>query len=392
MGGQRGRHRLSARKVETAKSGMHPDGHGLYLLVKPSGARSWIFRFMLSGRRRDMGLGPWPTVTLADARDKAEEARKMLLEKKDPIGARQNRKALTFRDAAERLIEAKQPGWRNAKHGQQWARTLEQYAYPKLGELDVAHIDTVAVLDVLRPIWPRVPETASRVRQRVEAVLSYAAALGARSGDNPARWRGHLDQLLAKPTKVRPVVHFSAMPWQDLPAFWPLLCGQEGVAALALRFTILSAARSGEVRGMTWQEIDFEARLWTVPASRMKSAREHRVPLSQPALGVLGAVRGIDTSLCFPGQRQHKPLSDMSLTAVLRRMALDHDCVSGITVHGFRSSFRDWAGESTHHPREVIEAALAHVLTNKVEAAYARGDLLAKRRKLLGDWADFISS
>lgn len=390
MGGRFGLFKLSNRLAETAKPGTYNDGGGLLLVVKSTGRRSWIYRYQLHGKRRDMGLGGYPAISLQRARELAGEARALVAEKKDPLAERQRPKRLTFREAADLLIEAKTPGWRSDKHAAQWGSTLQAHVYPRLGSRDVAGIATTDVLAVLRPIWTKTPETASRVRQRVEAVLSYAKAVGARDGENPARWRGHLDQALPKPTKVRAVEHFAAMPWQHLPTFWPLLREQEGVAALALQFVILTAARSGEVRGMVWAEIDLEARLWTVPASRMKSAREHRVPLSQPALDVLEAARPLGPHLVFPGQRGGKPLSAMSLTAVLRRMALVHDCVSGITVHGFRSSFRDWAGEATSHPREVIEAALAHVLTNKAEAAYARGDLLAKRRKLLEDWAFFV--
>jgi integrase len=366
---------------------MHHDGHGLYLVVKPTGARSWIFRFQLNGRRRDAGLGPWPIVTLAEAREKADEARRLVYEKRDPITTRRQRQGLTFKEAAERLIESKAPGWRSSKHSDQWRSTLIAYVYPRLGDLDVGHVDTVAVLDVLRPIWTRVPETASRVRQRVDAVLAYATALEARGGDNPARWKNHLDHLLPRPSKVRAVEHFKAMDWRQMPIFWQLLVKQEGVAALALQFVILTAARSGEVRGMVWAEVDDD--LWTVPAARMKTAKEHRVPLTEPALLILESVRPLGPHLVFPGAKRSQPLSDMSLTAVLRRM-YEQKLISPITVHGFRSSFRDWAGEATSHPREVIEAALAHRLRDKAEAAYARGDLLDKRRKLLKDWANFV--
>lgn len=377
---------LTARKVETAGPGCHVDGRGLMLVVKPSGARSWILRYQLRGRRRDLGLGPWPEVTLAEARDKALAARRLVKAGRDPLAERSRVPGLTFQPAAEALIESKRPGWRNAKHAAQWGSTLAAYAYPKLGALEVKAIDTAAVLEVLRPIWAGKPETASRVRQRIEAVLDYAAAAGARTGDNPARWRGHLDHLLPKPGKVRAVEHHAALPWQEAPSFMAALAKREGVAAQALAFTILTAARSGEVRGMTWGELDLAAALWTVPAGRIKAGKEHRVPLVSAARALLGEP-GDPGELVFPSPaKADAPLSDMTLAAVLKRMKRDD-----LTVHGFRSTFRDWAGEATAHPREVIEAALAHRLKDKAEAAYARGDLFTKRRKLMEDWDAFLA-
>ncbi|MDF2235759.1 integrase arm-type DNA-binding domain-containing protein [Albimonas sp. CAU 1670] len=377
---------LSARKVETAGPGRHVDGRGLMLLVKPTGARSWVLRYQKDGRRRDLGLGAWPEVTLAMARDRALEARRMLAEGGDPIAAKAKVKRTTFREAASALIEAKRKGWKNAKHGAQWTSTLEAHAYPTMGDIDVRKIETQDVLTALRPIWTRTPETASRVRQRIEAVLDYASAIGARDGDNPARWRGHLDHILPKPTAVRAVEHHPAMDWREAAAFMAELDAREGLSARALSFVIRTAARSGEVRGMRWGEVDLDALVWTIPAARMKAGKEHRVPLTSAALAVLGEPGAAD-ELIFPGGRAFdKPLSDMALTAVLRRMKRED-----VTVHGFRSTFRDWAGETTAFPREVIEAALAHRLKDKAEAAYARGDLFDKRRALMDAWDAHLS-
>lgn len=376
---------LSARKVETAGPGKHVDGHGLMLVVKDSGARSWVLRCQANGRRRDIGLGAWPEVTLAVARQKAIEARRLMREGGDPVAGKRRATTIRFRDAAAELIASKRDGWRNAKHAAQWPATLETYVYPKLGNRDVRTIGVDDVLAVLRPIWSEKPETASRVRQRVEAVLDYASAKGLREGDNPARWRGHLDHLLPKPSKVRAVEHHAALDWREIGAFMGKLAAREGVASRALAFAILTAARSGEVRGIRWAELDVVSGVWTVPAARTKAAKEHRVPLSPQALALLGEPSRED-DLVFPGERAGKPLSDMSLTAVLRRMGRSE------TVHGFRSTFRDWAGETSSFPREVIEAALAHRLKDKAEAAYARGDLFAKRRALMEEWASVVSN
>jgi len=352
------------------------------LVVKESGARSWVLRYQQQGRRRDLGLGAWPEVTLARAREKALEARRLLAEGRDPVAERMKDTRLSFEAAAGALIESKRSGWRNPKHAAQWSGTLERYVFPRLARRDVKSIETADVIAVLQPIWTEKPETASRVRQRIEAVLDYAAAVGARQGENPARWRGHLDHLLPRPSKVRAVRNHAALDWRDLPDFMAALAQRDGTAARALAFTILTAARSGEVRGARWREIDLEAKVWTIPAERMKARKEQRVPLSPAALASLGPPDEAE-ALLFPSDlKPAKPLSDMSLTAVLRRMErID------ITVHGFRSTFRDWAGETTAFPREVIEAALAHRLKDKAEAAYARGDLFTKRRALMAAWA-----
>lgn len=376
---------LTVRRVETAPAGRYTDSRGLMLVVKPTGARSWVLRYQLNGRRRDMGLGPYPEVTLAAAREKAIEARRRLVERIDPLTVRPA-PATSFREAADALIESKRPGWRNAKHAAQWSSTLATYAYPAIGATDVKAIDTTHVMSVLRPIWAEKPETASRVRQRIEAVLDYASAQGMRSGLNPARWRGHLENLLPKPSKVRQVKHHAALDWREVPEFMAGLANREGVSLRALKFLILTAARSGEVRGMRWAEIDLEAGVWVVPSSRMKGAKEHRVPLTPAALACLGG-KGAAGTLVFPSPLDpEKPLSDMSLTAVLRKIGR-----RDITAHGFRSTFRNWSGETTSFPREVIEAALAHRLKDKAEAAYARGDLFGKRRQLMTAWSNFAA-
>jgi len=294
---------------------------------------------------------------------------------------------ITFREAADDLIESKRAGWRNAKHAAQWSSTLANYVVPAIGNMDVEAIETRHVLEVLRPIWTSKPETASRVRQRIEAVLDYSSAKGLREGNNPARWRGHLQNLLAKPSSVRAVRHHAALDWRDMPSFMQALTQRDGISARALEFLIFTAARSGEVRGMRWGEIDVGARIWIVPASRMKAAREHRVPLTQAAITVLGEP-GAPKALVFASPLDvERELSDMTLTAVLKKMGRGH-----VTAHGFRSTFRDWAGETTHFPREVIEAALAHRLKDKAEAAYARGDLFNKRRDLMEAWARFANN
>ncbi|TRO94325.1 DUF4102 domain-containing protein [Glycocaulis profundi] len=395
----RPRNRLSARAVATeTRPGFHPDGGNLYLRVAPAGSKSWVFRFTLNGKARMMGLGPVDLVSLSEAREKALEARKLLLDRVDPLEHRRleraSRKAaaasvLTFREAAERFIEAKAPEWSNPKHAKQWEATLEKYAYPVFGHLPVADVDVNLVMKALGTAWTATPETGSRVRGRVEAVLDWATALGHREGDNPARWKGNLKNLLPAPRRIKTVQHFAAMPWADVPGFMQDLRGRKGVSARAVEFAILTAARSGEVRGATWDEIDAAEKVWTVPADRMKASREHRVPLTPRALEIvteLGEAFGT-TGLVFPSVDKDKAqLSDMSLTAVLRRMGIKGDVA---TVHGFRSSFRDWAADRTAFPREVAEACLAHTLGG-VEAAYRRSDLFGKRRKLLEAWERFV--
>ena len=367
---------------------------GLALQVTATGARSWTLRTVIGGKRRDMGLGGYPAVTLAMAREKAREARELIRQGSDPIQRQQDAQsalrasmaaALTFRECAEKYIAAHKAGWKNVKHAQQWRNTLQQHAYPVLGDLLVRDVKLPQVLAVLEPIWTTTNETAVRLRGRIELVLDWAAARGLRDGTNPARWRGHLDKLLAKPSKVNNREHHAALPASDVGAFMVRLRQAEGMGARALEFTILTAARSGEVRGATWTEIDLDAKVWTVPGTRMKAGREHRVPLSAEALALLDALpRMAGTELVFPAPRGGM-LSDMTLTAVLRRMQVP------ATAHGFRSTFRDWAAERTAYPNEVCEMALAHTIENKAEAAYRRGDLFEKRRLMMIDWAKFLA-
>lgn len=365
---------------------------GLALQVLPSGGRTWILRATVGGRRRDMGLGGYPDVTLAEARDEARKARALIRSGVDPIqkakAARdalkaEAMKATSFRQAVEAYVAAHAAGWRNAKHRAQWTNSLKTHAYPILGDLSVAHIEMAHVIKVLDPIWREKTETAKRVRGRIERVLDWAATRGLRDGHNPARWKGLLETVLPKPDKVAQVVHHRALPYSDLPAFMARLQDQASTGAVALRFTILTAARSGEVRGARWSEIDLRKKLWTVPGNRMKAGREHRVPLSSEALSLLEQLpRVAGSDLVFPAARGGQ-LSDMTLSAVLRRMNVD------AVPHGFRSTFRDWVAECTRHGSDVAEMALAHTIGSKVEAAYRRGDLFEKRRALAEDWARF---
>lgn len=385
--------KLTPLAVSKAKSpGYYGDGAGLWLQVSPVGTKSWIFRFTRAGRQREMGLGALHTVSLAEARAKAKTCRQQLLDGLDPISVREAAKlaqaleqarAMTFDQCAAAYIKAHRDGWRNAKHAAQWESTIATYASPVFGGLPVASVDTALVMKALHPIWTEKTETASRLRGRIESILGWATTSGYRQGDNPARWRGHLQNLLAAPEKVRKVEHHPALPWREIGGFMVDLRAREGIAARALEFAILTAARSGEVRGMRWDELD--EKVWTIPADRMKAGREHRVPLSSAALSLLEQMPRLGDYV-FPGAKKGSLLSDMSLTAVLRRM--DHE---GITVHGFRSTFRDWCAESTNFPREVAEHALAHQLPDKVEAAYRRGDLIEKRALLMQAWADFCA-
>lgn len=392
----RGIHKLKALDVQRASErGMYADGGGLYLQVSKSGSKSWIFRYQLDRRSREMGLGPFPVVSLAEAREKAAGVRKVKVEGKDPIDQRrQDRaakrlaaaRAVTFQAAAERYISAHKAGWKNPVHAAQWPSTLSMYVYPVFGSLPVAEVDTGLVTKVLEPLWTKKPETAARVRGRIEAILDWARAHGYRAGENPARWRGHLDKLLPARSRVQQVKHHAAMPFVELPGFMRALPARDGVAPRALEFLILTGARTGEVIGATWSEIDLDAKVWTIPAERMKSNREHRVPLSDRAVNLLQDLDASGSAV-FQGARKDGHLSNMAMTEALREMG--H---SAVTVHGFRSTFRDWAAERTSYPREVAEMALAHTISNKVEAAYRRGDLFDKRRRLMGDWAAYCTT
>lgn len=391
-----GINKLTNTGVEAKKEpGYYGDGGGLWLQVSRLGGKSWVFRFARQGRTREMGLGPYTSVGLKRAREKAAECRRILDDGGDPIEIRKAErmaarlevaKARTFKECAEAYIEAHKAGWKNEKHAKQWGATLETYAYPVFGSLSVASVDTGLVLDVLRPIWAAKTETASRLRGRIESVLDWAKVSGYRDGENPARWRGHLDKLLPARSKVQKVQHHAALSYAEVGAFMADLRKRDGIAARALEFSVLCASRSGEVRNATWSEFDLAAAIWTIPADRMKAGKEHRVPLSPAAVALLKALPRVKGSpYAFPAARGGA-LSDMALTAVLRRM----DRV-GLTQHGFRSTFRDWAGETTAYPREVIEHALAHQLKDKAEAAYQRGDLLTKRARLMADWAKFCA-
>lgn len=368
---------------------------GLHLWVKPSGNRSWILRVLVGAIRKDIGLGGYPDVTLAGARDAARRARDQILQGVNPIEQRRQAKALlmadqakakTFKDCSAAFIEDRGDEWRNPKHRQQWHNTLETYAFPFIGGLFVRDISLAHVLEVLQPIWKTKTETAARVRGRIETVLDWAAVRGYRTGDNPARWKGHLDQVLPKPSKVKKVEHHSAVELDDLAGFIAAVRRVPGMGARALEFAILTAARSGEVRGALWSEFDLKAAHWVVPAERMKAGKEHRVPLSKQAVKLLKSIprfKGSDVVFCgIKGQ----VLSDMTLSAVMRRMEVD------AVPHGFRSTFRDWASERTNFPRELAEMALAHTIESKVEAAYRRGDLLAKRMQMMQAWADFCEA
>ena len=379
--------RLTALDVRRAKRrGYYHDGSGLYLAIDRAGNKSWIFRYGAGGARH-CGLGPLHTVTLAEARERARQCRQLLLEGRDPIAEKRARKAaaqleaaraITFQDAAETYINDHHAAWKNEKNRQQWRNTLATYAYPVIGKLPVAAIDTGLVMRVLQPVWHDKPETASRVRMRIERVLGWATVNGYRNGDNPARWRGHLDHLLPAQGKIAPVAHHAALPYADIPDFIVELHERDGLAAEALEFLILTAARTGEVLGATWDEIDFKARTWTVPAKRMKSGHEHRVPLSNRAIDLL-------EDLPRDGDRIF-PLSNMALLQLLKKRMRRK-----ITSHGFRSSFRDWAAECTDCPNHVVEMALAHTVADKTEAAYRRGDLFEKRRGLMAAWAAFCA-
>lgn len=391
---------LSAMEVgRLREEGDHNVGGipGLYLQII-DGSRSWILRFMIGTRRRRMGLGSFPAVPLAQARERAREAHKLLDDGVDPIDARDALKkaaaasqarALTFKVACERFIAAKESEWRNPKHRQQWENTLKTYAEPVIGQLDVSAIGQDEVLRVLEPIWRSKTETASRLRGRIEQILDWARTRGHRAGENPARWRGHLDKLLPKPEKIAKVKHHPAVKVEQAAAAVAAIRLVEGSSASALLFQVLTAGRSGEIRGARWSEFDFAAAQWEVPAERMKAKKVHRVALSKQAMQLLQALpRYKDCDFVFPG-RKLQPLSDMSLTTCMRRLNFrdvdDRVCVP----HGFRSTFRDWASEHTHYPPEMAEMALAHTIESKVEAAYRRGDMLAKRYAMMQDWADF---
>jgi integrase len=388
---------------ERFQPGYHADGNGLYLHIGQSGTASWIFRYMLNGRAREMGVGALHTVGLGKARELAQEARLQKFLGSDPLdlkAAEKARKAaeaaaaVSFKTAAEGYVKAHKAAWRNKLHAWQWTATLETHVYPVIGSLPVRDVETGHVTKILEPIWSTKTETATRIRGRIEVVLDYAKTHGWRSGENPARWKGHLENVLPARTKVAKVKHHAALPWREIGAFMKTLEPEPGMATLALRFTILTAGRTNEVIGARWNEFDMRAAIWTVPPERMKAGKEHRVPLSEQALALLGEAeelrQGNDpTSWIFPGGKGGKGLSGLSNMAMLS--ALKRIGRTDLTVHGFRSTFRDWAAETTGYQNEVVEAALAHTIESKVEAAYRRGDLFEKRRRLMNDWAAFCN-
>jgi integrase len=410
--------RLTALKVDKTKlPGMYADGGGLYLRVTIEGTKNWVYRFMLNGRPRWMGIGPLALYGLQEAREKALDARRQRHAGIDPIDARRAErareqleaaKAITFKQCAEAYVQAHRAGWRNAKHAAQWKATLATYAEPIIGALPVQSIDTALVMKLLEQevreapnrsatsLWTGKPETASRLRGRVELILDWARVRGYRTGENPARWRGHLDKLLPARAKVRRVEHHAALPYSELPDFMIALREQEGVAVRALEFAILTAGRTGEVIGAQWSEIDMAEKLWTVPPARMKAGKEHRVPLSARALAIVTEMQPLCCSgegqdaadaFVFPGGKRGQPLSNMAFLMLLRRMKRDD-----LTTHGFRSTFRDWTAERTNFPSEVAEMALAHTVSSKVEQAYRRGDLFERRRRMMTAWATFCAT
>jgi integrase len=393
-------HALTPLAIKSAKPGRHADGGGLHLLVKETGARSWVYRFMLKGKSRDLGLGAASgpdAISLANARDLASAHRLKVKAGIDPFAERHREAAeaiaaaqsakiagVTFRHVAEAYIAANESSWRNDKHRQQWRNTLASYVYPIMGELPVAEIATAHVLQILEPIWQEKPETASRIRGRIEALLDAAKARGYREGENPARWRGHIAQILPARSKLTRG-HHKAMAYSELPSFMSQLRAREAMAAMALEFVILTATRTSELLGATWGEVDLAKAIWTIPAVRMKAGKEHRVPLSPRAVEILEAVTPLGSDRLFPSENGGK-LSTMAMSMLLRRMKLD------CTVHGFRSAFRDWSAECTGYAHEVCEMALAHSIGNKAEAAYRRGDLFEKRQRLMVDWGNYCSN
>ena len=384
--------RLNALKVKNLTTpGYYCDGAGLYLQVSKSGSKSWILRYTLNKKPCEMGLGSFVTFTLAEARQRATDQRKLLTDKIDPLAAKRENllnkrmadaNIITFDKAATAFIEANSPAWRNSKHTDQWRNTLTRYASPEIGDLPVSAIKTEHILRILQPIWATKTETATRVRGRIEKVLDWAKVQGFRTGENPALWRGHLSEALPKPSKVAKEGHHAALPWVEIGAFMVALRAMPGVAARALEIIILTATRTSETLNAKWTEFDLDAGLWVIPKERMKSYKEHRVPLPESVIRILRSLAN-QNEYVFPGDKEG-PLSNMSCLALLRRMGR-----ADLTVHGFRSSFRDWISESTAYPRDVAEMALAHTIEDKSEAAYRRGDLIEKRRALMTDWAAY---
>lgn len=408
--------KLTAKQIENLTTpGTYEDGDGLRLLIKANGKKYWVLRFQLSGKRREMGLGTYPAIGLKEARQNSSDKRRLLRDGIDPLQARdevraaqvaaerqRKNKSITFQDVSVDYIEAHRAGWKNVKHAQQWTNTLATYAAPVIGDLATSQITTEHLLEILKPIWASKAETASRVRNRIELVLDAAKARGLRDGENPARWRGHLDKLLPPSSKAKRTQNHPALPYSRLSRFIQALNSIEGQSACALKMTILTASRTSEVLAADWSEIDLKAKLWSIPAARMKAGKVHTVPLSDAVIALLKGLPQIQgSSLLFPGARKGRPISNMAMLMTLRRMDQKEleDGGKGwrdgndriVTAHGFRSTFRDWAAERTNYAREVCEMSLAHVVANGAEAAYWRSDLLDKRRALMADWAEFVT-
>lgn len=389
--------KLTALSVDRLPSGMHADGDGLYLQVSGIGARSWVFRYSVNSKERYLGLGSATAIKLKRARELAAEARRLRAEGVDPIERRKEQraaeqveqaKAVTFKECADAYIVAHEASWRNAKHRQQWRNSLATYVHPLIGALPVQAIDTALVMKIVEPLWREKPETASRVRNRIELILNYATARNYRHGDNPARWRGHIAMMLPKRSKVAKVKHHAALPFAELPAFMADLRGRSSTSAQCLEFVILTAARTSEAIGATWGEIDLTKKTWTIAASRMKGGKEHRVPLSARAVEILSERPAHhENDYVFPGMHGGRPLSNMAMLAMLRVMKR-----RDLTAHGFRSTFKDWCRDCTRFENYVSEAALAHASGDKVEAAYARSDVLDKRRALMNAWNEFCAT
>lgn len=387
---------LSAMEIKRLnKPGRHAVGYipGLLIVVKDSGSKSWMLRTMIGNRRCSIGLGPYPEISLSEARDKARAYKRDIREGKDPLVEKRRIKAglmrlngrLTFSEVTRLCHEKRVEGFKNEKHKKDWISSIERFAYPLIGKLPVDEVDLHHILKILEPIWTEKTETATRLRQRLEAVLSFATVCGYRKGDNPARWKNHLDAILPKPNKVKKVTHFPALPWQDIGAFMDKLRKRDGMGARCLEFIILTACRSGEARLAVWDEVDFKNKVWTIPGERVKTGKEHKVPLVPDAVKLLKSLPRFQGSNFIFTAARGGPLSDMSISAVCRRMKVD------AVPHGFRSTFRDWCAECTNFPREVAEQALGHAIGNAVEAAYRRGDLFDKRRNLMTAWAEYCN-
>ncbi|EHA16354.1 site-specific integrase [Halomonas sp. HAL1] len=384
--------------IRESKPALTNDGDGLYLKIGKSGGASWIYRFRWNGKLRDMGLGSCSETPLSEARELTANNRKLVKQGTDPLEARveeteEEAVRITFTTCAARYIKAHRRSWRNIKHARQWVSTLKSYARPKIGNKPIDEINTQDVLEILTPIWTKKNETAKRVQGRVENILDYAAAHGFRDPVNPARWRGHLDKLLAKPSRIQKVNHHPAMPYDEAADFLKVVQEYSSMSSKALQFLILTATRTSEVLNSEWDELDLNNATWTIPADRMKANREHRVPLSRQAVELLSNLPRVQgNTYIFAGMKQGRPLSNMSLLQFMRGLGYGPSGEKGNYVpHGFRSSFRDWTGEVTSYPRDVAEMALAHTIENKVEAAYRRGDLFEKRRAMMQEWAVYIT-